>query len=381
MSTLSVCIIAKNESEVIGRCLECVKSFADEIVVVDTGSTDNTKEIASKYTDKVFDFKWINDFSAARNFSFDKATQDYVMWLDCDDVIDEANQRAINEYKHTLSSFVCDAFMAKYYVGNDLTTTVTRIIKRGSCRWAGFVHEYLASTTPRINLDFTVTHSKPANSVVRDSGRNLAIFKEKLKENVKFNTRDMLYFAKELYWNGENEEALEWFSKFFKQTDSWVEDCIEATRMSAEIIGNAGMTEDMISFLAQSIVKYGMSNRLLYNCALALYNTKKYKEAAMYFLAIVNGLGHTSEYFKEDTEFDFLSLIWLSCCYWYTGDKLTGKRYHEMAKAIHPDSRTVQNNEAFFGDVGDAPELDSFDADVQRFVKKLEEKKAGLAHD
>ena len=66
MSTLSVCIIAKNESEVIGRCLECVKSFADEIVVVDTGSTDNTKEIASKYTDKVFDFKWINDFSVLK---------------------------------------------------------------------------------------------------------------------------------------------------------------------------------------------------------------------------------------------------------------------------------------------------------------------------
>ena len=52
-----------------------------------------------------------------------------------------------------------------------------------------------------------------------------------------------------------------------------------------------------------------------------------------------------------------------------------------MAKAIHPDSRTIQNNEAFFGDVGDAPELNSFDADVQRFVKKLEEKKAGLGHD
>lgn len=381
MSTLSVCIIAKNESEVIGRCLECATGFADEIVVVDTGSTDNTKEIASKYTDKVFDFKWINDFAAARNFSFSKATKDYVMWLDCDDIIDKDNQRAIKELKQTLASFECDTFMAKYYVGPTMTTTVTRIIKRGSCQWVGFVHEYLASTSARMCLDFTVTHCKPETSMVRDSGRNLSIFKEKLRENVKFNTRDMLYFAKELYWNGENEEALEWFSKFFKQNDSWVEDCIEATRMSAEIIGNAGMTEDMISFLAQSIVKYGMSNRLLYNCALALYNTKKYKEAAMYFLAIVNGLGYTSEYFKEDTEFTFLSLIWLSCCYWYTGDKLNGKRFHEMAKAMHPDSPTILNNEKFFGTVEDAAELNTFESDVDEFVKKLEEKKARLAHD
>ena len=95
MSTLSVCIIAKNESEVIGRCLSCVMNFADEIIVVDTGSSDNTKYIASTYTDKVYDFPWDDDFSAARNFSFSKATMDYIMWIDCDDVIDDENQKRI----------------------------------------------------------------------------------------------------------------------------------------------------------------------------------------------------------------------------------------------------------------------------------------------
>ena len=110
MATLSVCMIAKNEAEVIGRCLDCVKSFADEIVVVDTGSTDNTKEIASRYTDNVYDFKWINDFAAARNFSFSKATKDYVMWLDCDDIIDEHNQLAIQAVKTDLHKYGCDTF-------------------------------------------------------------------------------------------------------------------------------------------------------------------------------------------------------------------------------------------------------------------------------
>lgn len=89
---ISVCIIAKNEEKHIEKCLKSIRSHATEtvpieIVVVDTGSTDRTKEIASAYADKVLDFKWINDFSAARNYSIEQAAHDYVLVLDCDEVI------------------------------------------------------------------------------------------------------------------------------------------------------------------------------------------------------------------------------------------------------------------------------------------------------
>ncbi|MDE7305797.1 MAG: glycosyltransferase family 2 protein, partial [Clostridia bacterium] len=85
--SLSVCLIVKDEQEVLARCLSCAKKFADEIVVVDTGSTDDTVKIAKSFTDKVFFFKWCDDFSAARNFAFEKAGCDLVMWLDADDII------------------------------------------------------------------------------------------------------------------------------------------------------------------------------------------------------------------------------------------------------------------------------------------------------
>ena len=74
MITLSLCMIVKDEEDVLGRCIDSVKSIVDEIIIVDTGSVDATKDIAKSYTDKVYDFKWIDDFSAARNFSFSKAT-------------------------------------------------------------------------------------------------------------------------------------------------------------------------------------------------------------------------------------------------------------------------------------------------------------------
>lgn len=77
MITISLCMIVKNEEKVLKRCLDSVKEAVDEIIIVDTGSTDKTKSIALAYTDKVYDFEWINDFSAARNEAYRKATMDY----------------------------------------------------------------------------------------------------------------------------------------------------------------------------------------------------------------------------------------------------------------------------------------------------------------
>ena len=72
MISISMCMIVKNEQDILARCLDSYAGTYDELIIVDTGSTDNTKEIAAHYTDKIYDFEWINDFSAARNFAFSK---------------------------------------------------------------------------------------------------------------------------------------------------------------------------------------------------------------------------------------------------------------------------------------------------------------------
>ncbi len=87
MYPVSVCMIAKNEEKNIEKCLAAVKPYGFEIIIADTGSTDRTKEIAARYTDKIYDFTWIDDFSAARNFSLAHVSNDYVLILDCDEVI------------------------------------------------------------------------------------------------------------------------------------------------------------------------------------------------------------------------------------------------------------------------------------------------------
>ena len=102
MATISLCMIVKNESAVLARCLDSIADLMDEIIIVDTGSTDNTKEIAAQYTSRIYDFKWTSDFSAARNFSFSKATMEYIYTADADEILDDANRERFLRLKGAL---------------------------------------------------------------------------------------------------------------------------------------------------------------------------------------------------------------------------------------------------------------------------------------
>lgn len=86
---VSVCIIAKNEERYIEQCLKRLLKYNMEIIVADTGSTDRTKAIAAKYTDKIYDFEWCDDFSTARNFAVSKASNNWILILDCDEYVQE----------------------------------------------------------------------------------------------------------------------------------------------------------------------------------------------------------------------------------------------------------------------------------------------------
>lgn len=124
MVTISLCMIVKNEEKVLARCLNSVKNIADEIIIVDTGSPDNTKDISKEFAYKVLDFNWIDDFSAARNYSFSKATMDYIFWLDADNIILLEDQIKFKQLKQSLDQSV-DIVMMKYNVGFDENNNIT----------------------------------------------------------------------------------------------------------------------------------------------------------------------------------------------------------------------------------------------------------------
>lgn len=102
MITVSLCMIVKNEEAVLARCLDSLKGLTDEVIIVDTGSTDRTKEIARKYTEHVYDYSWDDDFSKARNYALSLASCDYIYSADADEVLDEENRHRFLQLKELL---------------------------------------------------------------------------------------------------------------------------------------------------------------------------------------------------------------------------------------------------------------------------------------
>lgn len=169
MTPISICIISKNEEAVIGRCLESIQShFADyphEIILADTGSTDNTVAIAGKYTNKIYHFDWIDDFSAARNFAAEKAKNNWILVLDCDEYITEIDLKGLNEIIRTHSDFI--GCLTNVSVHNETQTTlqITRLYNKSKHHYRNPVHEQIYPLAGKPNPDLwtpiplTVTHT------------------------------------------------------------------------------------------------------------------------------------------------------------------------------------------------------------------------------
>ena len=149
MSTISLCMIVKDEEKVIERCLNTVVDIVDEIIIVDTGSQDSTKEKVKKYKADIYDFPWKDDFAEARNFAFSKARMDYILWLDADDVLEKEDQEKLKLLKENLNNTV-DVISMMYVLSTDennnpvVSLRRNRIVKRkNNYIWIGKVHEYL----------------------------------------------------------------------------------------------------------------------------------------------------------------------------------------------------------------------------------------------
>ncbi len=105
MVSISLCMIVKNEEKVLARCLDSLAPYMDEIIIVDTGSTDATKEIAGRYTRQVYDFAWTGSFADARNFAASKATKEYIYTADAVEYLDADNQQRLKQLKAVLSVY------------------------------------------------------------------------------------------------------------------------------------------------------------------------------------------------------------------------------------------------------------------------------------
>lgn len=215
----SLCMIVKNEEAVLRECLDSIKELMDEIIIVDTGSTDGTKEIAAEYTPYVYDYQWTDDFAAARNFAFSKATGDYIYSADADEYLDEENRVKFKALKKVLMPEV--EIVQMIYVTEQINHPTEnfakdlrpKLFKRlREFTWIEPIHETVNTNPVVFDSDIEIRHRPQGDH----SSRDFSVFERIIEEKGMLSDRLLTMYLRELYKAG-TEETLEHAREFLEQ--------------------------------------------------------------------------------------------------------------------------------------------------------------------
>lgn len=331
MVTISVCIIVKNEEEDLKRCLDCFNQIADEIIIVDTGSTDRTKEIAYSYSNQVYDFKWNDNFSDARNFSFSKATKDYIYTADADEVIDEENQKRLLALKEKLSGNI-EIVQMQY--SNQLQFNCTynfdneyrpKLFKRlRTFHWIDPIHESVDLNVSIYNSDIVIQHRPSSLHAPRD----FSIFQHFISDE-KLSSKIHCLYARELFIAGTDSDFVAAYP-YFESTLHDEQKEINEIRASQCVVARASrLLKDDLTFFKTALKSIIGKPIAEICCELGKYYEEKqdYEEAATWYYTAVNG---------AECELDIhysgdYPLLGLSECYDKLGDAAEALNYREEA--------------------------------------------------
>lgn len=348
---ISLCMIVKDEESVLERCLLSAKDLADEIVIVDTGSSDQTVELAKKFTDNLYHFPWTDNFAEARNFAFSKATGDYLLWLDADDVL-PAHKKETEKLLTLLKTERPDIVMCPYFTGFDgkdfrIKFQRERFLKReAEPHWIGRVHECIPLKGKVLSFHFPVLH---AGSNKQKEGRNLRIYQKWAREEP-LKGRDLFYYGRELFYNQLYTEAAAILNQFL-ENEGWYVNKIDACRVLCQTYYYANDKKMAYIALLRSFL-YG-EPRAYVLCELGklFYEDGRLREAAYWYEQALLCRDHSEEGdFEEPQCRGIIPLLELVRIYYALGDRERAREYHKRTEALAPEHASVLYNRKFFPD-------------------------------
>lgn len=292
MITISLCMIVKNEEKNLERCLLSYAPLMDEIIVVDTGSTDRTKEIAARFTDKIYDFEWINDFSAARNFAFSKAGCDYIFSADADEVLEGDNVKQFAMLKEVLDE---EIEIVQMQYGNQLHNGTIynfdcelrpKLFKRlRKFTWIEPIHESVRTLPVVFDSDIVITHLPETVHTKRD----LAAFERMVKENKPVSARLHNIYAKELFVSGDEEDFGKAILFFENSLTDDLRSADEKLEALCVLLKAYRIQRNTAKFLKYALTaEYGLSSEACCEVAAYFYENEEFAEALKWFEAAMN---------------------------------------------------------------------------------------------
>lgn len=355
---LSACMIVKNEERNISRCIESYKDIVSEVIVVDTGSTDKTVEIARNMGAKVFHFSWNNNFSEAKNFAIDRAKGDWIIFLDADEYFAQNTAKNIIPIIKGLDKSF-DTIATKMvnidYVNGQMLDEVThvRIFRRNkSIRYVNAIHEMLINREKNRNLQaFLVEKS---DLVIYHTGYSLSNRREKAERNLELLLLELnkppvkpavYQYLSDCYFGIEDWEKSIQYARLF--IDSGAKFIGYNVKPHQNIIDSMLHLKYSVKHILEEIYigieKFPKNPSFRFYLANMLYDLKKYDEA---FVEYKNTLDIQKKY--DDIEINSIPPN-IYHVYYYLGVISEHRNDYEEAVAFYIESLKQENkNEMCF---------------------------------
>jgi glycosyltransferase involved in cell wall biosynthesis len=352
MGTITLSMIVKNEEKTLERCLRSAEGIPDEIIIIDTGSADHTKEIARNFTSQIFDFTWIDDFSAARNYSFKRATMDYILWLDADDIFLPEERTKLLALKNTLAPSL-DAVSMIYHTAFDRENNVTqsnrriRLVRRSkNFTWSGVVHEDLATDSAfhYLSSDIVVTHLKPEGDH-GPSKRNLLLYIKHIQEGRDLGPADLFHYAQELRMHEEFEQAIPYYVKFLQTSQINVDAALLALHELAKCYHLTGKLDKEWECTLKSLELDVPRPEFSCRFAERFLEKNQFRQAIFWYELALRDEAGVSDRAIENYPFKtWLPHKQLGLCYYRIGNYERSLHHNRLARQYLPHDQGIETN-------------------------------------
>jgi len=342
--TITLAMIVKNEAGNLENCLISVRGQVDEIVIVDTGSTDGTMEIARKYTDKVYSFFWREDFSAARNFAVEKASGDWIFYLDADEELVPGS----GDLKCLAARDLCpEAYLLPINNPIDGVTGeynrffVLRLFKNnGRYRFKGIIHEQVAvpeNGVVEIAEGPVINHRKlPAGNRNRKRGRNLSLLIKASSADPR-NRFLQYYLGVEWLMLGKPERALQFLQQAYRNlTDENLLFRGPALRYLIICLNALGRLDEAICLCLEADLKYPEYTDIYYLGGILFEEKQEYQLAIKWLSQAVKCGTPPPLYSHQNGSESFLAFYHLGYCHEMIGQTDAACGYYLQTLTANP---------------------------------------------
>lgn len=380
MPKLSLCMIIKptdDEAKLLERCLKYVAGQVDEICITQAGQGKNkaVSEAIKAYGGKESFFKWVNDFSEARNYNFSQATGDYIFWLDADDVVKGgANIRGLVESMEK-NKIECVAMNYLYDFDENKNCTVkhikTRIVKKGSVKWVGAVHEdfeNIIETNTFFTKDVEVLHIKDSKRTEDSSKRNLEIAESEMKKHPE--DPRSLWLAANANWGvGKTDKAIEYFERFVNESQSEDEKYVAYLNLSS-------LKNDELDALKALSLMPTIPNAY-HRIAEIKFNQGKYLKSINFTeLGLQLPVPETEIVVYNPRDYDYNPLMLMMKAYWKLGKtKKAVEIIEEMVKMFPNDQNLKEKHSALKEELGEVLKVEKYLEKAKKIKDKVYLKK------